>query len=54
MKVKILKDSTLTVKAGQTVNVADSEIRRLLSQGRIAIPKKPEAASQEGEADKEE
>lgn len=38
MKVKILKDSTITVKAGQIVDVADAEIKRLLSQGRVAIP----------------
>lgn len=38
MKVRILKDSTITVKAGQIVDVADAEIKRLLSQGRVAIP----------------
>lgn len=44
MKVKVLKDSTITVKAGQIVDVADCEVRRLLSQGRVAIPEEKKAA----------
>lgn len=45
MKVRILKDSTLTVKAGQIVDIADREVRLLLSQGRIAIPEEKKAAA---------
>lgn len=44
MKVKILKDSTLTVKAGQLVDVDDREVARLLKQGRVAIPEAKKAA----------
>lgn len=43
MRVTILKDSTLTVTAGQTIDVKDAEVARLLSQGRVAIAaKKPD------------
>lgn len=44
MKVEILKDSTITVKAGQIVDVDDCEIARLLKMGRVAIPKEKKAA----------
>lgn len=44
MKVKILKDSTITVTAGQTIDVKDSEVPRLLAQGRVAIPEEKKAA----------
>lgn len=44
MKVEILKDSTITVKAGQIVDVDDREIARLLNMGRVAIPKEKKAA----------
>lgn len=35
MKAKILIDTTLTVKAGQIVDVADNEMPLLLELGRV-------------------
>jgi hypothetical protein len=47
MRITILRDSTVTVTAGQTVDVRDVEAARLLSMGWAAIPeeKKPEKKS---------
>lgn len=41
MKVKVLIDTTLTVKAGQTVEVLDSEAPLLIRLGRVAKVEKP-------------
>ena len=40
MQVKILKDTTLTVKAGQVVEIEDSQLRFLT--GRVELVKNPE------------
>lgn len=40
MKVRILKDTTLTVKAGQMVDIPDKDVARLLAMGRVTIPEK--------------
>jgi hypothetical protein len=40
MQVKILKDTTLTVKAGQVVEIEDSQLRFLA--GRVELVKNPE------------
>jgi hypothetical protein len=46
MRITILRDSTVTVTAGQTVDVRDVEAARLLSMGWAAIPEeKPEKKS---------
>lgn len=39
MKVEILKDATLTVKAGQTVEVDDACVDAAVRLGFVAIPK---------------
>lgn len=42
MRVEILVDTTLTVKAGQTVDVAENEVANLLKLGRVAEVKEPQ------------
>lgn len=37
MRVKVLKDSTLVIKAGQIVELDNRDVARLVKQGRIAI-----------------
>lgn len=40
MVVEIIKDATLTVKPGQTVDISDAEVSTALRLGLVAIPKK--------------
>lgn len=37
MRAKVLKDSTLVIRAGQVVDIDDRDVARLVKQGRIAI-----------------
>lgn len=39
MKVKVLTDTTLTVKGGQIVDVAENEVPNLLQLGRVETVK---------------
>lgn len=48
MKVRVLLDTTLTVKAGQTVDIPEKDVARLLAMGRVAIPEKKTTAKKEG------
>lgn len=41
MKVKVLTDTTLTVKGGQIVDVAENEVPNLLQLGRVEAVKEP-------------
>lgn len=41
MKVKILKDTTLTVKSGQIVNIDETEAPLLIKLGRVEKVKPP-------------
>ncbi len=42
MKVEILQDATLTVKAGQIVDIDESNIAAALRLGFVAIPQEEE------------
>ncbi len=44
MKVTVLTDTTLTVKAGQTIEVIDSEAPLLIRLGRVEEVKEPKKA----------
>ncbi len=39
MIVEIIKDATLTVKAGQTVDISEKEVDTAVRLGLVAIPK---------------
>jgi len=40
MKIKLTKDTTLTIKAGQTVDVDDKQAAKLIQMGRAEEAKK--------------
>ena len=42
MKVRVLTDTTLTVKAGQTVEVLDAEVPLLIQLGRAVLAEPPQ------------
>ena len=44
MKVKVLADTTLTVKAGQIIEVIDAEAPLLMKLGRVEEVKEPKKA----------
>jgi hypothetical protein len=44
VRVKVLKDTTLTVKAGQVVEIDDSQLRFLA--GRVELVKNPEPVNE--------